>query len=121
GDHRLVDLADLAQLALALGALARGEVAQARLAAEQLASRGDFDPLGDRFLRLATCNGSRHGARNVAVALRLAISFCALSARRPPAPASHFFRQSLGESAERGGSVERVEAHVEQAVAARVL
>src|SRR5579859_7623853 len=42
GDHGFVDQAGLAELALALRTLARGEVAQAGFAAEQLASSGHF-------------------------------------------------------------------------------
>src|SRR4051812_27457886 len=61
-NHCLVDLAGLAQLALALRAFARCEVAQTRLAPHDLARRRDLEPLGGRFLRLATCNRFWHGS-----------------------------------------------------------
>ena len=44
--HGLVDLAVFAELALALGALARCEMAKARLTAHDLSSGGHFEPLG---------------------------------------------------------------------------
>ena len=65
-DHGLVDLTGLPELALALRALARGEVAQAWFAAHEFARPGHFDTLRSGFFRLATCNGSRHGAGTVA-------------------------------------------------------
>ena len=74
-DHGLVDLAVLAELALALRALARSEMAKTRLASHDLPRRGHFEPLGDSFLRLATCDGSWHGARKVAVEVGLATTF----------------------------------------------
>ena len=55
-DHGFVNQTGLAELALALGALARGEVAQAGFAAEQLAGSSHFKALGDGFFRLATCD-----------------------------------------------------------------
>ena len=54
--HRLMDGGGLAKLALALGTLARSKVAQAWLAAHDLARSGYFEPLGGRFFRLATCD-----------------------------------------------------------------
>jgi hypothetical protein len=45
-NHRLVDLADFAEAALPLRTLARCEMAQARLATQDLARRGHFEPLG---------------------------------------------------------------------------
>src|SRR4051794_25106893 len=59
-DHGLVDLAYLAELALALRTLGRSEMAQAWLATQDLPRGGHFQPLGSRFLRLATCDGSWH-------------------------------------------------------------
>jgi hypothetical protein len=75
GDHGLMDLGGLAELALALRALARGEVAQAGFAAEQLASGGHFKTLCGGFFRLATCDGSWHGAGKVAGEANSASSF----------------------------------------------
>ena len=46
GNHGLVDLADLAETALPLRTLARCEMAQTRLTTQDLACRGDFEPLG---------------------------------------------------------------------------
>jgi hypothetical protein len=65
-DHGFVNLAVLAELALLLGAFARGEMAQTRFATHEFARPGHFDALGSGFFRLATCNGSRHGAGTVA-------------------------------------------------------
>ena len=45
-DHGLVDLAVFAELALALGTLARSEVAKTRFTAHDLACTGHFEPLG---------------------------------------------------------------------------
>ena len=45
-NHSLMDLADLAEAALLLRRLRRCEMAQARLATQDLALRGDFKPLG---------------------------------------------------------------------------
>ena len=45
-DHGLVDLAVFAELALALGALARSEMAKTRFTAHDLAGGGHFEPLG---------------------------------------------------------------------------
>jgi len=56
GDHRLVDLADLAEVTFTLRALGRGEVTQTRLAPHDFACRGYFEPLGHCFFRLATCD-----------------------------------------------------------------
>jgi hypothetical protein len=75
-DHGLMDLANLAELPLLLRAFARGEVTEAWLAAEHLSCRGDFDPLCNGLFRLATCDGSRHGAGKVAGNSRLATTFC---------------------------------------------
>src|SRR5678815_3404046 len=61
-NHGLVDLAGLAEFALALRALARRKVAQARLATHDFPRRRDLEPLGGRFLRLATCNRFWHGS-----------------------------------------------------------
>ena len=80
-DHGLVNLAVFAELALALGTLARSEVAKARLAAHDLARTGDFEPLGSGFFRLATCNGSWHGARKVAGEVQMATTFSAAMQR----------------------------------------
>ena len=66
GDHGLMDLASFAELSLALRIFARSEMAQTRFAAEDLASSGHFEALGNGFLRLATCDRSWHGAGKVA-------------------------------------------------------
>ena len=80
-NHGLVDLAVFSELARALGALARSEMAKARLAAHDLARTCDFEPLGGGFFRLATCNGSWHGARKVAGEGGLATTFSAAMQR----------------------------------------
>ena len=80
-DHRLVDLTVFAELALALRALAGGKVAKAWFTAHDLASSGDLDALGRGLFRLATCNGSRHGAGTVAGELALAMTFCRAAER----------------------------------------
>ena len=54
--HRRVDGGIFAKLALALRALARSKVAQAGFTAHDLTRGGDFEPLGGRFFRLATCD-----------------------------------------------------------------
>ena len=76
-DHGLVDLAYLAELALALRTLGRSEMAQAWLTTQDLACGGHFQPLGSRFLRLATCDGSWHnlGRRTLGIELRLSTAF----------------------------------------------
>ena len=60
---RLVEEPLAAELALALRALARCEVAEARLASHDFSRRGHFEPLGNGLLRLATCDGSWHKGR----------------------------------------------------------
>jgi hypothetical protein len=93
--HRLVDLAVLAELALALGAFARSEMAKAWLAAHDLAGAGDFHPLGSGLFRLATCDGAGHGARKVAAASLLARGILQGRAR--------YFRVADGENGHAGG------------------
>ena len=80
-DHGLVDLAYLAQLALPLRTFRRSEMAQARLTTQDLARGGHFQPLGSRFLRLATCDGSWHnlGRRTLGIELRLSTAFYAVN------------------------------------------
>ena len=66
-DHGLINQGSLAEVALLLRALARGEVTQTRLAPKDLTLRGHFEPLGRRLLRLMTCCWLWHGGRTVAV------------------------------------------------------
>ena len=60
--HGRIDQAGFPEIALLLRALARSEVAQTRLATHDFARRRDLEPLGGRFLRLATCNRFWHGS-----------------------------------------------------------
>ena len=63
GDHGLIDLAVFAELALALRAFARREVAQAGFPTHDFARSGDFEPFGRGLLRLATCDRLWHWER----------------------------------------------------------
>ena len=76
-----VDLAVFAELAFALRAFARSEVAQAGFAAHEFARPGHFDALNGGFFRLATCNGSRHGAAKVAGEVERARGFLGIVSR----------------------------------------
>ena len=75
GLHRLVDEPGLTKVALTLRVLGGREVTQTWLTAQDLARPGYFKPLGRGFLRLATCDGSRHGAGKLAVEPETAINF----------------------------------------------
>src|SRR6478735_9127836 len=72
-----MDLAHLTELAFPLRTFGRSEMAQARLTTQDLACGGHFQPLGSRFLRLATCDGSWHnlGRRTLGMEPRLSTAF----------------------------------------------